>query len=248
MDKFFIIKCKPILNNGFTLAEVLITLGIIGIIAALTIPNITSLYRKKIVETRLARFYSVINQAIKRSEVDNESVEYWGAELVSPAIKDEDGNITGYSSNTLKWYNRYLRPYLPALKVKEVNTHEQRVLVYFNDGSLLNFSSRSWIFYPDAKYYEEVEKNDGAIKDRDRTESGRRYFTFQLYAVKNSSVKKPAYGVMPYGQFNNLTDEQMKTNPELGCTTAMPSNERAYCTLLIAQNGWKIPKDYPLKF
>lgn len=38
---------SAIKNRAFTLAEVLITLGIIGIIAALTIPNIIAGYRKK---------------------------------------------------------------------------------------------------------------------------------------------------------------------------------------------------------
>lgn len=36
--------------RAFTLAEVLITIGIIGIIAALTIPNLMGLYRKKLLK------------------------------------------------------------------------------------------------------------------------------------------------------------------------------------------------------
>lgn len=38
---------------GFTLAEVLITLGIIGVVAAMTIPVMISSYNKHITETRL---------------------------------------------------------------------------------------------------------------------------------------------------------------------------------------------------
>ena len=53
---------------AFTLAEVLITLGIIGVVAALTIPNVVSNYKKKVVETRLAKLYSVLNQAVELSE------------------------------------------------------------------------------------------------------------------------------------------------------------------------------------
>ena len=37
---------------AFTLAEVLITLGIIGVVAAITIPNLISTYRKKQIEFR----------------------------------------------------------------------------------------------------------------------------------------------------------------------------------------------------
>lgn len=41
--------------DGFTLAEVLITLGIIGVVAALTLPALVQNYRNQVVETRLKR-------------------------------------------------------------------------------------------------------------------------------------------------------------------------------------------------
>ena len=51
--------------RGFTLAEVLITLGIIGVVAALTLPALIQKNNNKVVETRLMKFYSAINQAVK---------------------------------------------------------------------------------------------------------------------------------------------------------------------------------------
>lgn len=39
-------------NYGFTLAEVLITLGIIGIVAAMTLPAIVSKYQEKVLVER----------------------------------------------------------------------------------------------------------------------------------------------------------------------------------------------------
>ena len=47
---------------AFTLAEVLITLGVIGIVAAMTLPTLIANYQKKVVETRLISFYSKINR------------------------------------------------------------------------------------------------------------------------------------------------------------------------------------------
>lgn len=38
-------------KTGFTLAEVLITLGIIGIVAAMTLPTVITNVQKKVVET-----------------------------------------------------------------------------------------------------------------------------------------------------------------------------------------------------
>ena len=40
---------------GFTLAEVLITLGIIGVVAAMTIPTLIHNYKAKEMRTRLLR-------------------------------------------------------------------------------------------------------------------------------------------------------------------------------------------------
>ena len=50
---------------GFTLAEVLITLGIIGVLAAMTIPNLISTYRKKQIEIQAKVTYSTIQQALR---------------------------------------------------------------------------------------------------------------------------------------------------------------------------------------
>ena len=39
-------------EEGFTLAEILITLGIIGVVAAMTIPNLINAYKAKQLRTR----------------------------------------------------------------------------------------------------------------------------------------------------------------------------------------------------
>ena len=48
---------------AFTLPEVLITLGIIGGVAALTLPTLISNYRNKVLAVQTRKTYSIINQA-----------------------------------------------------------------------------------------------------------------------------------------------------------------------------------------
>ena len=48
---------------AFTLAEVLITLGIIGIVAALTIPSVIEGYKEKETVAKLKKVYSVLSQS-----------------------------------------------------------------------------------------------------------------------------------------------------------------------------------------
>ena len=53
------LKCKV----AFTLAETLITLGIIGVVAALTIPTLVEKYQERLLVTSYKRVYSLLNQA-----------------------------------------------------------------------------------------------------------------------------------------------------------------------------------------
>lgn len=61
------------MKRGFTLAEVLITLGIIGVVAAITIPNLMTHFQQEQTVTKLKKAYSVINQAYKSSLMKSES-------------------------------------------------------------------------------------------------------------------------------------------------------------------------------
>ena len=51
-------------KSAFTLAEVLITLGIIGVVAALTLPTLINRTRQKELETNFKKQYSILQQAI----------------------------------------------------------------------------------------------------------------------------------------------------------------------------------------
>lgn len=63
---------------GFTLAEVLITLGIIGVVAAITIPNlIQNNFEKRAVST-LLETQSILSQAIRMAEEEYGDVSGWG--------------------------------------------------------------------------------------------------------------------------------------------------------------------------
>ena len=56
---------------AFTLAEVLITLGIIGIVAAMTIPTLISNYQEKQTVSKLQKVYATLKNALEMAKVDN---------------------------------------------------------------------------------------------------------------------------------------------------------------------------------
>lgn len=83
---------------GFTLAEVLITLGIIGIVAAMTIPNLMQKNQEKQTVAKLRAAQSILAQAIKAAEYENGTVDGWELKNDSAsAIK-----IANYLKPTLK--------------------------------------------------------------------------------------------------------------------------------------------------
>ncbi len=51
-------------KKGFTLAEVLITLGIVGVVAAITIPTISKNIQNAVLKNQFKKFYSTFSQAV----------------------------------------------------------------------------------------------------------------------------------------------------------------------------------------
>ena len=67
---------RPSLRKGrrkiaFTLAEVLITLGIIGVVAALTLPSVVAHYKEKVLVTQVKKAYSEMQNALKMYSAQN---------------------------------------------------------------------------------------------------------------------------------------------------------------------------------
>ncbi len=75
-------------QNGFTLAETLITIGIIGIIAAITLPIIIANKRAKELETALKKNTSVLQQAILRITLED-GIEPSPQNLASRELKNK---------------------------------------------------------------------------------------------------------------------------------------------------------------
>lgn len=62
---------KNIRKSAFTLAEVLVTLAVIGIVAAMTIPTLMNNYQKDVYVTSLHKVYNELDQALQRRMTDS---------------------------------------------------------------------------------------------------------------------------------------------------------------------------------
>lgn len=68
-------------KNAFTLAEVLITLGIIGVIAAMTLPNLIDNIQRKDYTAKLKKFNANMGQALVSAENEFGPISDWDFNL-----------------------------------------------------------------------------------------------------------------------------------------------------------------------
>ena len=222
-------------SGAFTLAEVLITLGIIGIVATLTLPDLIQNHRNHVVETRLKQFYSTINQAIALAEIDYGARENWFSR--DDVDTDKNGNpIKGRNKNE-KWMNKYLAPYMKNVKV-ESSDEEPYAKMYLSNGSVFYFSA---VNYSDFALYtgDPVKCN----KRKNVVAACRFYFS---YGPLSSMMR--GRNVEPYNYGWDGTKESLERyciNNETGPSGG--EGGAVYCTQLIQYNGWKIPENYPYK-
>jgi len=131
------------INGAFTLAEILITLAVIGIVAAITIPALIQSYQKRVASTRLKKFYSVMTQAIRLSEIENGSVEQWTR---TGNLKDEELNyLADENYNEMsRFWTKYFAPYIKTLKIEQKGNADssaaerRRTMIYLADGVTLD--------------------------------------------------------------------------------------------------------------
>ena len=60
--------------GAFTLAEVLVTLGIIGVVSAMTVPTLMQNYQRQSYVTQLHKVYNELNQATLRYQTDRNAL------------------------------------------------------------------------------------------------------------------------------------------------------------------------------
>jgi prepilin-type N-terminal cleavage/methylation domain-containing protein len=217
------------MKKGFTLAEVLITLGIIGVVAALTIPGLIANYQKQETVTRLKKIYSTLSQAFKLSEVDHGEYsnrekgaditdtnayfeKYWkaylkGAEACSTA------KTCGYTSNTPWKY-----PSGSNWMAWSVGSDSSRTLFRYGDGVVVFQPRNTSITQPDGTTVP-IYVN---------------YLMVDINGPKGPNiVSKDAFlfvlddkGVLPNGST---------------CTASDPTG----CAGKLMKDGWEIKSDYP---
>ena len=112
---FTLAEVSSTLSHGnykfaFTLAEVLITLGIIGIVAAMTLPTLIQKQNDAAIIASLKKNYSILSQALVKSQLKLGFFETW--DIDTSGSNPEEG---GTPANMKNVYNA-IKPELKVLK------------------------------------------------------------------------------------------------------------------------------------
>lgn len=94
------------MKRGFTLAEVLITLGIIGVVAAITIPNLMTHLRNKKLESQFKKTYAELNIAARTFYAQEESSVH-DADVILYGGNNHVQNSTKILESFMKYYKSY---------------------------------------------------------------------------------------------------------------------------------------------
>ena len=229
---------KKILK-AFTLAEVLITLTIIGVIAALTIPNLMQSYKKHEVEVKVKEAYSILSNITTMRQH-----EYGPLDDIFPpnTWAGYQGAIQGYFTDT------YIKPYLKVTKdyynPYGKNYNYKAMNLKLSDGYMSTSSFRYLLL------------DNGMLLGISHNPQYQNYTRAIIYVIDINGIKgKNQFGNdvfffsqvkdtdKIFGGFTNSTISTSSFNSNVNeCTTY-----GRICAYVIQKNGWKIPDNYPVK-
>lgn len=144
-------------SKAFTLAEILITLGIIGVVAALTLPVLIEEHQKKETVAKLKALNSIMGQAFQLSKTENGDWSTWDNNSFGNGGPGYDWT-SGDGNEQLKWLEKYVLPYL---KITETSVKGKYAIVGLANGS--GFSNYNGIYFFCLKF-SDCKKNNRNVE------------------------------------------------------------------------------------
>lgn len=121
-------------KGAFTLAEVLITLGIIGVVAALTLPSLIQKYQDQVLENQLKKMYSTLSQGVQKAMADDGVSNFSDTELSQACMSPDGGSSNACIQMVKKYFN--------VVAVKTTRSEYYVGVVQFSENGKLVFLGR----------------------------------------------------------------------------------------------------------
>jgi prepilin-type N-terminal cleavage/methylation domain-containing protein len=236
---------NPAHSNAFTLAEVLITLGIIGVVAALTLPSVIQNHQKQVTVNKLKKVYSTLSQVVARSYAENGSPF---ENLAGEAVTGE---------KTKEFFETYWLPYFKSPTVAQNNKSLYSTIdpYYCLNGNPVGVGY--YTYYPQGRI--SYATSDGTIYTANmmtwvEDENGQKHAFYNskvIVVVDINGIKGP--NILGKDVFKFFADfGKNKVYPSgMGSTTASinsncnKNSTGELCAAKIMHDSWKIANDYP---
>ncbi len=220
-------------NLGFTLAEVLITLGIIGIVAALTIPSIITKYQKKETAKKLQQAYNLLQQTASLAQAEYGDMDTWDCFIKGNMSAEQFANkyiIPFFQNSNIKKYGSWVvAGYKEPPKLMD-GTDTSAYQYYFQISQGYIYSTFAYDTNDRRIFLIYMDINGTNGKNR----LGRDIF---VATYGYSSKKEYQYKLHMYNYSQSDRDTIIKNN----CN----KTAGGYCGALIEMDGWEIKDDYP---
>ncbi len=222
-------------KHGWTLAETLITLTIIGVIAALTLPNLTQKWKKQERISQLQVAYSILQNATKLAVAEHGAPSTWDFKRE----KDEELGLT-FQQNTAKTYME--KYFIPYVKTSKVTAYSELKLK--NGSKYKVYCINSVRSCQGARY--SILLENGILVHIGSPSDEIKHYMVDLNGLNGPNM----YGNDVFWFYIISPSNNIIPNNTNDCNTTRPGTERspgAGCAKKIITNGWKIPDDYPIK-
>ena len=186
---------------AFTLAETLIVMGIIGIVSALTLPNLNSSTGEKEKVAKVKKIYQNLNDAYGRAVAIYGPIDEWFV------------NDTTDDTQRKRAFERITE----FMKISKSNATNYTVVLA--DGTFLNFGSAQYLHLGNSKYYDAIISGSIYIdidgEQKGENEIGKDMFVFDILNI----------GIMPHGQDTSKGKSPCATDAKNYCTAWVIEHE-----------------------
>lgn len=212
------------MKNGFTLAEVLVTLGIIGVVSAMTLPTLTKNHQRQVYVTQLRKVYNELSQAFEQVITD------------SNAVNLRESNYNGKGD---EWF---LRNYFKTAKICTGNSVQE---CFGSDYKNLNGAQVRLRSFVGSGSNENSTSGTSAIL----ANGASLYITNQYIVVDINGKQGP--NILGRDLFDIMVDSQGSiviegsiddalSNFPTRCTSAKGATWYGACLAKILDDGWKM--------
>ncbi len=232
---------------GFTLAEVLITLAVIGVVAALTIPTLIQSYQKKVTATKLEKAYTDIYKAVIAAQAEHGMMSEWSGLDSIDGAKNFLENYIGSSMKFIKVCApaknecfkeniTYMNGEIDSLIKQNYSTSVSAITQ--NGYSIFLWVNTEYIIdgvrIPHAQFRIDL---DGPNKGENMI--GKDVFGMICYFQKVGDTNAGCY---LSGADQGFSREELLNDKTNGCNK---NGTGLFCGALIQADGWQIKDDYP---